>query len=118
MPSFLASKDNSKSTGQQQFIETADPGLVGIRDDLIIADGEKDVSGCSRFGVPSSSSLADIALICTQINGFVWYLSAVVSSLLLRPFPRAGLPGREVKRGRSLISLLLLYPGGNFGIPL
>ncbi|ORY90306.1 general substrate transporter [Leucosporidium creatinivorum] len=53
MPSFLASKDNSKPTGQQQFIETADPGLVGIRDDLIIADGEKD------------------------ITGFVWYLSLV-----------------------------------------
>lgn len=43
MTSFLASKDNSKPTGQQHFIEQADPGLVGIRDDLIIADGEKEV---------------------------------------------------------------------------
>lgn len=50
MPSSLASKE-IEATGQVNYIETVDhnedvlnANAVGIRDDLIIADGEKDVS--------------------------------------------------------------------------
>lgn len=49
MPLSLASKGVTKANGQQQFIETVDPNIVDIRDDLIIADGEKDVS-CPVYG--------------------------------------------------------------------
>lgn len=43
MPTSLAAKD-AKANGQQQFIETVDPNIVDIRDDLIVADGEAEVS--------------------------------------------------------------------------
>lgn len=66
MPSFLASKDSSKPTGQQYFIETADPGtLVGIREDLIIADGEKDVSERER-GRRGTNSLTSVQSLNTD----------------------------------------------------
>ena len=59
MPTSLASKDAAKANGQQQYIETVDPNIVDIRDDLIIADGEKDVSltgGWVRGGVRGGTS--------------------------------------------------------------
>lgn len=46
---LLASKDVTKANGQQQFIETVDPGVHDIRDDLIIADGEAEVSCLMSF---------------------------------------------------------------------
>ncbi|GAA6019118.1 hypothetical protein JCM10207_006548 [Rhodosporidiobolus poonsookiae] len=52
MPSILASRD-TKPNGESQYIETVDAGVVDIRDDLIVADGEN------------------------EIHGFVWFLSAV-----------------------------------------
>lgn len=47
MPTSLAAKDTAKANGEQRYIETVDPNIVDIRDDLIVADGEADVSlGC------------------------------------------------------------------------
>lgn len=47
MLSSLASKDAPKPNGEQRFIETVGPNVVDIRDDLIVADGEADVSESS-----------------------------------------------------------------------
>lgn len=47
MPSILASKDDPKPNGDPQYIETVVPGLLGVQDDLIVADGEDEVSALS-----------------------------------------------------------------------
>lgn len=44
MPSILATKDDPKPNGDPQYIETVVPGLLGVQDDLIVADGEDEVS--------------------------------------------------------------------------
>ncbi|GAA6043167.1 hypothetical protein JCM8097_008704 [Rhodosporidiobolus ruineniae] len=46
MPTSLATKHEVKPTGEAAYIETADPGsVVGIQDDLIVADGENEITG-------------------------------------------------------------------------
>lgn len=47
MPSFLATQDTSKPNGESQYIETATPGILDIRDDLIVTDGENEVRNFS-----------------------------------------------------------------------
>ncbi|GAA5869731.1 hypothetical protein JCM8547_005830 [Rhodosporidiobolus lusitaniae] len=51
--SSLASKDEPKPTGETQYVENIQPGLVDINDAVVLADGEN------------------------EINGFVWLLSIV-----------------------------------------
>jgi len=43
MSNSLAITDSKKAPGEQIYVETLDAPVVGVRDDLIIADGEKDV---------------------------------------------------------------------------
>ncbi|BGO90244.1 hypothetical protein NBRC10512_004765 [Rhodotorula toruloides] len=43
MPSILATKDDPKPNGDPQYIETVVPGLLGVQDDLIVADGEDEI---------------------------------------------------------------------------
>jgi hypothetical protein len=50
MPSIA--RREKKATGEQVFVEDAAPGLVGVNDAAIAADGEDEV--CFRSFFPSS----------------------------------------------------------------